>query len=286
MARYLWPELADVPHEVGFLDAAGVRTRFLRVGDPTAPPLLLLHGFGSHLETFVRNAGALSADRGVFAIDLVGHGYTEAPGGRLEIVDYVAHARACAAALALDRPALVGVALGSWVAARWAIDFPAEVGALTLAAPTGLGADPETMATVRRLSLDAVREPDAAKARRRLAAVLTKADDVPGDLVENRLAVLCQPHAERATADVLALQDMEVRRRSLLTPFALGTIVAPTLVVSGGVDLLSPVAVGDEFAAAIPASRRLVVEGAGHWLHFEHPDEFNVAEIKFLEEAG
>jgi 2-hydroxy-6-oxonona-2,4-dienedioate hydrolase len=286
MARYLWPELADVPHEVGFLDVAGVRTRFLRVGDPAAPPLLLLHGFGSHLETFVRNARALSAERGVFAIDLLGHGYTEAPGCPLEIADYLAHARACAAALDLDRPALIGVALGSWVAARWAIDFPDEVGSLTLAAPTGLGADPRTMATVRRLSLDAVREPDAAKARRRLAAVLTEADDVPGDLVENRLAVLLQPHAEAATKDVLALQDMEVRQRSLLAPFALRTIAAPTLVVSGDADVLSPVAVGDEFAAAIPVSRRLVVEGGGHWLHFERPEEFNVAQIKFLEEEG
>jgi 2-hydroxy-6-oxonona-2,4-dienedioate hydrolase len=278
MARYLWPELAAVPHEIGYVDAVGVRTRFLRAGDPSRRALLLLHGFGSHLETFVRNVAALAKRWLVVAIDMLGHGFTEAPTRPYEVRDYVEHARAALAALGVRRCGLVGVALGSWVAARLAIESPREVESLTLSAPTGLSADPATMEKVRALSLAAVEGPTPEKARARLGAVLTEPGLVPEDLVENRLDVLAQPHALAATQNVLALQEMEYRPRNLLREEELARVTAPTLVVSGDADLLSPPAVGDRFAAAIPGARRLLVAGGGHWLHFERPKEFDIAQ--------
>ena len=168
MSRYLWPQLADVPHELGFVDAQGVQTRFLSAGVRENPALLLLHGFGSHLETFFRNVAAFSRAHRVIAIDMLGHGYTDAPARPYEVGDYVAHARATLAILGVERLGLVGVALGSWVAARYAIDHPEEVESLTLCSPTGLTADQEAMERVRKLSLDAVENPDTTKAQRRL----------------------------------------------------------------------------------------------------------------------
>ena len=41
--------------EQGYLDAGGVRTRYLRAGDPGKPVLVLLHGSGGHAEAYVRN---------------------------------------------------------------------------------------------------------------------------------------------------------------------------------------------------------------------------------------
>ena len=40
----IWSDLQGVAFEQGYLDAAGVRTRYLRAGDPGLPTLVLLHG--------------------------------------------------------------------------------------------------------------------------------------------------------------------------------------------------------------------------------------------------
>ena len=102
---------------------------------------------------------------------------------------------------------------------------------------------------------------------------------IPEDLIENRLDVLAQPHAPAATRNVLSLQEMSYRSRNLLRRAGLESIAAPALVVSGTLDELSPPQVGDEFAEAIPNARRVLVEGGGHWLHFERPDEFNSIQL-------
>jgi 2-hydroxy-6-oxonona-2,4-dienedioate hydrolase len=288
MARHLWPELETIPHELGFLDAGGVRTRYLRLGDTGADAraLLLLHGFGSQLETFVRNVGALSRDRLVIAIDLLGHGFTDAPPRPYEVADYVDHSRRAMAALAIERFGVVGVALGAWVATRMAAAHPEQVESLTVVAPTGLTADPEAMAHVRQLSLDAVADPDLETTRARIAAVFVDPAQIPDDLVESRLEILRQPHAVAATRSALALQEMAFRPRNLLRADELSAIAAPALVVSGDRDTLSPPAVGDIVAAAIPAARRMIVPGGGHWLHFEHPDTFNAAQRALQEEVA
>ena len=47
--------------------------RFLRTGEG-GEPLVLLHGFGGDLNTWLFNVEALAADRAVYALDLPGHG--------------------------------------------------------------------------------------------------------------------------------------------------------------------------------------------------------------------
>lgn len=61
----------------------GLTRRWYRAdGAPDATPLVLIHGAGAAADTWVRNLGALAADRTVFAPDLLGHGFTDgAPHG-------------------------------------------------------------------------------------------------------------------------------------------------------------------------------------------------------------
>src|SRR5215510_10045068 len=62
------------------VDADGVKVFFREAGDPTAPAILLLHGFPSSSHMF-RNLIPLLADRfHVVAPDLPGFGFSEAPG--------------------------------------------------------------------------------------------------------------------------------------------------------------------------------------------------------------
>src|ERR671933_2387054 len=76
--------------EIRYYDAAGVRTRSLEAG--SGPPLVLLHGTGGHAESWIRNVVPLGAHFRVYAIDMVGHGFTDKPPLDYTPRDYAAHA--------------------------------------------------------------------------------------------------------------------------------------------------------------------------------------------------
>src|SRR5580692_6878533 len=116
--RSIWTDLRDVSFSQGWVDANGVRTRYLVSGDPSSPALLLLHGTGGHAEAYVRNLNAHRAFFRTYAIDLLGHGWTDKPDIPMEIPAYVEHLIAVLGALGLKRAHISGESLGGWVAAR------------------------------------------------------------------------------------------------------------------------------------------------------------------------
>ena len=87
----VWSDLTQVAFSQGFIDAGGYRTRYLHAGDPKRPTLLLLHGITGHAEAYVRQLMSLGAQYDVWAIDLIGHGYSAKPNHPLEIPHYVDH---------------------------------------------------------------------------------------------------------------------------------------------------------------------------------------------------
>src|SRR6516225_6911890 len=56
------------------VEAAGLRLRYLELGEGLGVPVLLLHGFGADLNTWVFTQPALAEGRRVIALDLPGHG--------------------------------------------------------------------------------------------------------------------------------------------------------------------------------------------------------------------
>ena len=87
----VWSDLQGVPFSQGYLDAGGVRTRYLHAGDPGKPALVFLHGSGGHAEAYVRNLEAHAEHFSTWSIDMLGHGYTDKPGHPLEVSHYVDH---------------------------------------------------------------------------------------------------------------------------------------------------------------------------------------------------
>ncbi len=85
----VWSDLQGVAFSQGYLDAGGVRTRYLHAGDTSKPALVLLHGSGGHAEAYVRNLEAHAEHFSTWSIDMLGHGYTDKPGHPLEIDHYV-----------------------------------------------------------------------------------------------------------------------------------------------------------------------------------------------------
>src|ERR1700759_3470229 len=79
VAGFAVPEVS--PEAVGVeaaspseLQAGGLRLRYLALGEGESVPVLLLHGFGADLNTWMFTQPALAEERRVIAVDLPGHG--------------------------------------------------------------------------------------------------------------------------------------------------------------------------------------------------------------------
>ncbi len=277
----LWPELASGEFTLGYIDADGVRTRVLSAGR-SGKSLIFLHGTGGHLEAFAKNILPHAAKFRVFAIDLIGHGYTDKPSRPYEIKDYVDHLAKVCNALRIERAHISGESLGGWVAAAFAIKHPARVDKLVLNTAGGLVANPEVMERIYTLSMAAVRNPEREAIRKRLEFVIYDPKNVSDDLVEMRYRIYRQPGFEQTMENIMCLQKMEYRRRNLIAEDDLKGIAARTLVIWTDHDPTAPVAVGERFATLIPDARLAVMKGCGHWPQFEDPETFNRLSIGFL----
>jgi 3-oxoadipate enol-lactonase len=65
----------------------------------------------------------------------------------------------------------------------------------------------------------------------------------------------------------------------------LGQITAPTLVVVGNQDILTPRADSEEIAERIPQAELVVISGAAHGLMIEHASTFNRVVLDFIDRS-
>jgi 2-hydroxy-6-oxonona-2,4-dienedioate hydrolase len=264
------------------LDAGGIRTRFISSGSPDKPLLLLLHGTGGHAEAYSRNFAAHGKHFWTVAIDLIGHGWTDKPDSGYEIADYGAHVLAVLDALGRKEARLSGESLGGWVAAWIALHHPEKVGRLVLNTAGGWTAHPEVMARIKRLSLEATRDPNPERIRSRLEFLMHDTSKVNDDLVETRRAIYAQPGFSSVMEKILCLQEMDVRRRNMFSDEDTRRIAAPTLVLWTSHDPTASPEEGKRIADLIPNARYEVMNGCGHWPQFEDPEKFNAIHLGFL----
>jgi 2-hydroxy-6-oxonona-2,4-dienedioate hydrolase len=278
----VWSDLQGVPFEQGYLDAGGVRTRYLRAGGPAKPVLVLLHGSGGHAEAYVRNLEAHAEHFWTWSIDMLGHGYTDKPGHPLEIAHYVEHLMAVLDAIGTEHASLSGESLGGWVAARAAVDHPDKVDRLVLNTAGGSQADLEVMQRIITLSMAAAENPSWETVQARIKWLMADKSKDYHDLVASRQRVYRQPGFVAAMRDIMALQDPEIRARNLLGPAEYGAITAPTLVLWTSDDPTADVAEGRRIASMIPGARFEVMSGCGHWPQYEDAKTFNHLHLDFL----
>ena len=115
------------------VDADGVRVFYRAAGDPTAPVVLLLHGFPSSSFMFRELIPRLATRYRVIAPDLPGFGFTEVPSGRHYAYSFGGLAMTIDAftqAIGLDRYALYVFDYGAPTGFRLAMAHPERVTAI------------------------------------------------------------------------------------------------------------------------------------------------------------
>jgi 2-hydroxy-6-oxonona-2,4-dienedioate hydrolase len=280
--RSLWTWLRDVPFSQRWIDVDGVSTRIAEAGSTDLPAVILLHGTGGHWETFAPNLGPLSKHFHCVAVDMVGNGFSDKPDYDYEIPIYVRHVVDVMATLGIEQASFIGMSLGSWVAAQFALDHPEKVDRLILMSPAGLIATQSNMARIRAERTQAVDNPTWASIKAMFDHLIAdEANRIP-DIIALRQAIYRLPDTRKVINHVLALQDPETRDRNLISEEQWASIEAPTLVVASGKDHGEYQSTARRVADYLPKSEVFEMPEVRHWPHFEDPDAFNEAALRFL----
>lgn len=280
--RSIWSHLRTVSFRQGWIDAGGVNTRYVQAGPADAPAVIMLHGTGGSWEGFCANLGAHAEHFNCYAIDLVGSGFSGKPDVDYEIPVYVEHVRNFMRAVGLQRASLIGVSLGAWISARFALTHPDLTDKITLISASGLLTDGQTLSSIKSHRYKAVDDPSW----QNVGAVFTQLIHDPAnridDLVSVRQAVYRLPGMRRTMEHILCLQEPQIRQRNLIAEEEWRRIQAPTLLI-GAVDHEDVfLETARRVSKWIPHARYVEIRHSAHWPQFEAPDAFNPVSIEFL----
>ena len=282
MNSSFWIDLRAGAFAQGYLTAGGYRTRYLHAGQHGQPPLILLHGTGGHAECYSRNLLAHGEHFDTYAIDMIGHGYSDKPSFPYEIDVYVEHVRAVIDTLGFNQIRLSGESLGGWVAARFALKYPERVTQIVLNTTGGATMNLEVMQRIKTLTMAAVVTPTWDTVKARLEWLMADPATVTDDLIACRQAIYQAPGMLEAMPHILCLQEPDIRVRNNLTDDEWRAIKAPTLVLWTDKDPTAAVEVGERITSLIPNSEFALMIGCGHWPQFEDPETFNTLHLRFL----
>jgi pimeloyl-ACP methyl ester carboxylesterase len=224
----------------------------------TAPPVVLVHGWGGSYASTWRRAGLPDlledAGRRVIGVDLLGHG--EAPKPH-EPEAYADLGQRVLDAMPDEPVDAVGFSLGAITLLRLACGHPHRFRRLVLA---GIGAT--------------LFDDDPRGTERIVEALEGRGD--PDDLLSRQFV----QYAQQPDNDLVALTAVMKRPRgAAITPLALTVIDCPTLVVIGDRDFAGP---GEPLAAAIPGATLRTLRNVDH---FATPEAFGFidATLEFLD---
>jgi 2-hydroxy-6-oxonona-2,4-dienedioate hydrolase len=278
----LWAELLGA--EVRFYDAAGVRTRSIQSGDGF--PVIMLHGVGGHAEAFARNVVPLGKHFDARAIDYYGHGLTDFGTLPFSKDAYVKHLIDYMDAAGIERAHLIGESLGGWIAAWMAIEHPNRVGKViyTVGAHLSVPIDDETkritdagVGELIRLSMQFVKEPTRANVHARLRWLFHKPErDITEELIDLRWALYERGLDKPSPAATIGTTG------DLLTPENLARIPVPTMFLWTDHNPSQQIATAKVAMSHVPNAEWALIEDAGHWPQWEHPEEFNRVVIDYL----
>ncbi len=256
------------------VSANGIQLHYEQTGE-TGPLVVLTHGLGGRLDFFAPHVEALAARHRVLRWDLRGAGRSEKPVGPYDPTLFARDLAALLDALGESSAYIVGHSGGGVVAQRFALDFPERTLGLILASTSSEVGSKPTAAwnrladTIERNGFGSGgRDPDPRAFGPAFAAAHPE--------IVRRLAEETRendPVAYAATARAFGSYNWTGE---------LPRLRAPTLIVQGLADQMTPPGGSVILSRRIPRSRLLMVPDAGHNLPIEMPALFTAAVLSFL----
>ena len=279
--RSIWTWLQGVAFEQDYAMSGDVRTRYLRSGSNELPGLLLIHGFGSHCDVWIKNLAAHGEHFNTYAIDLMGAGFSDKPATDYHAPVLARHMIDFMDAVGLDRASVVGTSMGSRVVARFAVDYPDRTSTLTLVSPAGLYFEKERAERILRTHITETDESTWEGAEKGIRAIIRE-DEIFDDIIAARRNVFRQPLIRERYKHFAVHHLEETAHLSFCSEDEYRSIRAPTLIAKGVKDALTSTALPRKLGELIPNSELEFFEGCIHAPYFEDSERFNARHLEFL----
>ena len=272
----------DARPEIGAsVVADGIATNYLEAGDPSAPPVLLLHGSGPGVTAYANwrlTIPALATRVRVVAPDLVGFGFTERPDAVVYDMDtWVGQVVGLLDALGIERASVVGNSFGGALALRLAARYPDRVDRLVLMGSVGV---PFPITD----GLDRVwgYEPSIESMKELIGLFAHSRELVTDELAEVRYRASVQPGFQESFSAMFPAPRQRWVDAMVTPDEEIAALPHRTLVVHGREDRIIPLDNALHLLRTVPDVQLHVFGRCGHWTQIEHADEFNRLVLDFV----
>jgi len=247
------------------------RVRYVRRKTPDAVPgdlpIVVLPGWGAHIEAVGPILAALEGSPDLIALDLPGFGESDPPQQAWDVDSYARFMIDFLDGLGVRRAHLIGHSHGGRVSIALAADEPERVGRLILVDSAGI--PPKRGWQYRRRV-----------ALAKLGRLIAKVGGGRGRRLQEQLRArvasrdyLEASEAMRGTFRAVIAADLSDR---------LPRIAAPTLLVWGDGDEDTPLWMAYRMEDLIPDAGLVILEGAGHYSYADAPVQFRAVARRFM----
>jgi pimeloyl-ACP methyl ester carboxylesterase len=263
---------------------SGATVHYRDQGQRNGPALVLLHGSNASLHTWEPWVAQIGDQFRMISIDLPGHGLT----GPVPSEDYSQEAmmqfvNEFTTVMNVERFALAGNSMGGAIAARFAIRYPERLTALILVNAAGM---PTKTATDPGLGFVIARTPVIQNVMLYVSPRSLFEDGLKKAIVND--ALVTPEMVDRYWILNRKTGNRAASLKRFQTPFDnfipenVARISAPTLIIWGDKDTLTPPDIGQAYNAAIRGSKLVVFRNTGHAPMEEVPDQSARAVREFL----
>ncbi len=279
-----------MPVKQAFYNVNGVRTRVVETGAQNQKTLIMLHGTGGHAEAFAKNLRAHAEHFRVMAMDMVGHGFTDAPPIHYTMATFVEHLAAMVDTLGCDQVDLCGESLGGMVAAHYAIQYPTRVRKLVLntallmrRTAEGRQQLADLLARSKRASGELTRE----AVRARMSWLM---HDPAKNLTDELVEIRYQIYAQQGRAAIMSQISQEIVGGLLDDAWSdrwsneehLEKLQCPVLLIWSKHNPGNSPEHARNALRYLRDGNMIVLDDCGHWPQWEQPVAYNQAQLDFL----
>ncbi len=273
-------EPIPVPLQADWADAKkrvelpnGISLAYVEMGDPAGAPALLIHGYTDNSRSWSLIAPYLK-DRRLFAIDLRGHGKSDAPDCCYGYTDFANDAALFLGAVGVAQADVIGHSLGSMTAQLLAAQHPEKVRRLVLiSSTTAIGGGPGSWLWDNITPLQPPIDPES----QFMKDWYWNPNPVDEDYItRGRTESAATPiHVWKGVLWGTVVNDL-----TLTAPL----VKAPVMVMWGDQDSLFDLSHQEKLEKAFPEARFEVFAGAGHNMFWEFPQRSAEIIDDFLDE--
>ena len=262
-----------------FVHAAdNTRIHFEVTGKSGATPVLMIQGLGASKNAWNLQRIAMATRFRIISFDNRGAGRSDKPTEPFTLEQMADDALAVLDAAGIETAHVVGASMGGVISQIVAVKFPHRVRSLTLVC-TACRNHPwrqELLQSWAKTAADKGMIEVGKEAAQWVMSPRSFRRLVPAFTWMGPLAALRPRHSFVSQIDAILNT-----REDLVDQ--LSTITAPTMVIVGNQDILTPRGDSEEIAERIPNAELVVISGAAHGLMMEHSSTFNRILIEFLQ---